>query len=270
MPSFSSDGFPITYLDVAPSDTAPAARAFPILLIHGFASNHRVNWVDTAWTRTLAAAGYRVIAMDNRGHGQSGTSPDPADYAAKTMAEDARRLLDHLGISTAHVMGYSMGARISAFLAMAHGDRVSSVMFAGLGINMIKGLGGSDEIAAALEAPSAADVSVPWAKMFRVFAEQTKSDLPSLAACIRSSRDPISADAIATLRMPVLVAVGTDDTVAGSGPELAAIIPTARAFEIVGRDHMKAVGDQSYKDEVLAFLATVEAEAIGEATANDI
>ena len=85
--------------------------------------------------RTLTAAGRRVIAFDNRGHGQSEKLYDPELYGAPVMAEDARRLLDHLGIARADVMGYSMGARIAAFLALAHPERVRSVIFAGLGIN---------------------------------------------------------------------------------------------------------------------------------------
>ena len=125
------------------------------------------------------------------------------------MAEDARRLLDHLGSPRADVMGYSMGARITAFLTMTHPDRVRSAIFAGLGINMVRGLAGTGPIANALEAPSIDDVTNATARTFRAFAEQTGSDLKALAACIRSSRDPITAEALGRIRCPVLVAVGT-------------------------------------------------------------
>ena len=100
------------------------------------------NWVDPGWVRTLVAGGRRVIAFDNRGHGQSEKLYDPERYGAPTMAEDARALLDHLGIERADVMGYSMGARISAFLVLKHPERVRSVIFAGLGINMVRGMVG--------------------------------------------------------------------------------------------------------------------------------
>ena len=99
------------------------------------------------------------------------------------------------------------------------------------------------------------DVTNATARTFRAFAEQTKSDLKALAACIRSSRDPITAAALAGVRCPVLVAVGTLDVIGGSAAELAALIPGAEALEIPDRDHMKAVGDRAYKDGVLAFLA---------------
>ncbi len=247
MPSFLSDGVEIAYLDEGAGD--------PVLLIHGFASNTSVNWVDTGWVRHLVRVGMRVVAIDNRGHGQSQKLHDPASYSGPIMAEDARRLLDHLGIARADVMGYSMGARISAFLVLAHPDRIRSVVFAGLGGNMVRSMAGTGVIAAALEAPSIDDVKIPTARTFRAFAEQSKSDLKALAACIRSSRDPLTLDRLATLKCPVLVAVGSDDVIGGSAADLAKLIPGAEAFVIEGRDHMKAVGDRTYKDAVAEFLA---------------
>ncbi len=246
MQTFDSDGVEIAYLDEGQGD--------PVLLIHGFASNSTVNWVDTGWVRDLNRGGYRVIAMDNRGHGRSAKPHDPAFYGAPLMAEDVRRLLDHLRLDRADVMGYSMGARITAFLAMAHPDRVRSAIFAGLGINMVRGMAGTGPIATALEADSIEQVTNPTARTFRVFAEQTRSDLKALAACIRSSRDPITAEALGRIAVPVLVAVGTLDVIGGSATDLAALIPGGEALEIPDRDHMKAVGDRAYKDGVLAFL----------------
>lgn len=246
MPSFNSDGVEIAFIDEGAGD--------PVLLIHGFASNLETNWVNTSWIKTLTGAGYRIVALDNRGHGKSQKLYDLAAYPAPVMAEDARRLLDHLGIARADVMGYSMGARISAFLAMKHPDRIRSLVFGGLGINMVRGMAGTGPIAHALEAPSIDEVTNATARTFRAFAEQTGSDLKALAACIRSSRDPITAEALGQLQCPVLVAVGTTDVVGGSAAELAALIPRGEALEITGRDHMKAVGDKIYKDGVLAFL----------------
>ena len=77
------------------------------------------------------------------------------------MAEDARRLLDHEGIARADVMGYSMGARIAAFLMLRHPERVRSAIFGGLGINMVRGMAGTGPIAHALEAPSIEHVTNP-------------------------------------------------------------------------------------------------------------
>ncbi|MBV1693538.1 MAG: alpha/beta fold hydrolase [Hyphomicrobiales bacterium] len=249
MPTFSSDGVEIAFIDEGPREGAP------ILLIHGFASNAKTNWVDPLWVRFLVGAGRRVIAMDCRGHGASQKLYGLEDYGAPLMAEDARRLLDHLGIERPDVMGYSMGARITAFLALAHPGRVRRIVFGGLGINMVRGLAGTGPIAHALEADSIDDVKNATARTFRAFAEATRSDLKALAACIRSARAVISAEMLATLKCPVLVAVGTDDVIGGSAGELAALIPGAKAFDIAGRDHMRAVGDRSYKEAVLAFLS---------------
>ena len=249
MMHFDSDGVDIAFLD-----TGGGPDKLPVLLIHGFASNVETNWVNTGWVDFLVKAGYRVIAFDNRGHGQSQKLYQLTDYGAPLMAEDARRLLDHLGIARANVVGYSMGARIAAFLALTHPDRVERLVFGGLGFSMVRGMAGTGPIARALEADSIVDVTNPAARTFRAFAEQTKSDLKALAACIRSSRAPITAEMVATIQPPVFVAVGENDVIGGSAEELAELIPGARAYTIPGRDHNRAVGDRSFKAEVLKFL----------------
>src|SRR5271167_2151060 len=114
MPRFSHDGVELAYLDEGEGE--------PIVLVHGFASNKEVNWVAPGWVTTLTRGGRRAIALDNRGHGASSKLYEPVDYDRALMAEDVRALLDHLGIARADVMGYSMGARITANLALAHPD----------------------------------------------------------------------------------------------------------------------------------------------------
>lgn len=248
MHTFDSDGVEIAYLDEGQGE--------PILLIHGFASNAETNWVFPQWSKTLKEAGRRVIAIDNRGHGKSEKLYDSSSYPAPAMAGDAARLLDHLGIGQADVMGYSMGARISAFLALERPKLVRSVIFGGLGINMVHGVGGALQIAEALEADSIDDVPEGGARLFRKFAETTRSDLKALAACIRASRQKISQEEIGRIEAPVLVAVGETDEIAGDPAELAGLVPRGEAFVIPGRDHMLAVGDKAYKARVLDFLET--------------
>ncbi len=247
MQSFDSDGVRIAYLD--------EGDGAPVLLIHGFASNSAVNWVGPGWVDMLSKAGYRAIALDNRGHGESEKLYERAAYGAPLMAEDARRLLDHLGIGKAHVVGYSMGARIGAFLTARHTDRVASLVLSGMGINLVRGVGGAGPIAAALEADSVDDVTNAAARSFRIFADQTGSDRRALAACIRASREPITAEALGATGVPILIAVGTEDVVAGSARELAVLLPGAQVLDIPNRDHMRAVGDPVHKKGVLAFLA---------------
>jgi pimeloyl-ACP methyl ester carboxylesterase len=246
---FDSDGVDIAFLDTGGGKDRP-----PVLLIHGFASNVQTNWTNTTWVEFLAKAGYRVIAFDNRGHGQSQKLYELNDYGAPLMAEDGRRLLDHLGIGQAHVIGYSMGARIAAFLALAHPKRVARLVFGGLGVNMVRGMAGTGPIARALEAETIEDVSNPTARTFRAFAEQTKSDLKALAACIRSARAPITPKMVGAIGVPVFIAVGEDDVIGGSAEELAKLIPGARAYTMPGRHHTRPVGDRTITAEVLAFL----------------
>ena len=226
----------------------------PIVLVHGFGSSKEVNWVQPGWFATLQGAGRRVIALDNRGHGQSTKLYDPADYHTAKMADDVRALLDDLKIERADVMGYSMGARIAAFLALEHPDRVRSLVIGGLGLHLIDGVGLPESIAEALEAPSLAEVADAQGRMFRAFADQTHSDRRALAACIRGSRQVMAREQAASIRTPTLIAVGTKDPIAGSAEALAAVMPNAKALPIPNRDHMLAVGDKAYKAGVLAFL----------------
>jgi pimeloyl-ACP methyl ester carboxylesterase len=250
VPRFNSDGVEIAY--------EVEGEAKPVLLIHGFASSAQVNWRSTSWIKMLIAAGYQPITFDNRGHGASGKLYDPTAYSAPIMAEDGRRLLDHLKIDKAHVMGYSMGARIAAFLAIAHPARVRSLVLAGLAANLIKGIGGAEEIAEALEAPSLADVSSPQARPFRVFAEQTKSDLKALAACIRSARQIITLEELARITAPALIVAGELDDTAGPVEPLVKAISGARGVTVPGRNHMSTVGDGRFKQAVLEFFQSVD------------
>jgi pimeloyl-ACP methyl ester carboxylesterase len=244
---FRHDDVELAYLDEGEGE--------PIVLVHGFASTAAVNWVHPGWFTTLKTARRRVIALDNRGHGDSAKLYDPFAYHSAIMAEDVRALLDHLDLARADVMGYSMGARIAAYLALRHPQRVRGAVFGGLGGHLIEGIGIPPTVVDALEAPSLAAVTDPVGRTFRGFAEQTRSDLKALAACLRGSRQTLTRAEVATIRMPALVAIGSKDTVAGPGQELARLLPQGRLLDIPGRDHMTAVGDKVFKQGVLAFLA---------------
>jgi pimeloyl-ACP methyl ester carboxylesterase len=247
VPRFRHDDVEIAFLDEGEGE--------PVVLVHGFASNAAVNWVQPGWFSFLEGAGRRVIALDNRGHGASTKLYDPAAYHSTLMAADVAALLDHLELERADVMGYSMGARIAAFLALQAPQRLRSVIFGGLGSRLVEGIGDPEGVAQALEAPSPAAVSDPRARLFRLFAEQTKSDLRALAACMRGSSQTLARTEVATIRLPSLVALGSLDVIGGSAAELAALLPAGQALEIAGRDHMTAVGDKVFKQGVSSFLA---------------
>src|SRR5436190_2676207 len=246
MPTFRHGDVELAYLDEGEGD--------PIVLVHGFASNKEVNWVMPGWTSTLRRDGRRVIALDNRGHGQSTKLYDPAAYHTDTMAGDVAALIEHLQLPRADLMGYSLGSRISAVLAARRPELVRSVILGGAGIRLIDSAGLRDEIADSLELLSLDDVSDPMGKRFRAFAEQTRSDLKALAACLRGSRQAVRMEDIASIRAPTLVAVGTRDDIAGSPHELAALMPNGRGLDIPDRDHMVAVGDKVFKAAAVKFL----------------
>src|SRR5882757_9908297 len=228
MPSFHNGAVEIAYLDEGEGD--------PILLVHGFASNKNVNWVYPTWVSELKKNGRRVIALDNRGHGDSSKLYDPEQYHIGIMAGDVSALMDYLQITRADIMGYSLGARMTAFLALNQPQRVRSAVFGGLGIGLIEGGGPGENVAAALEAPSLDDVTDPVGRTFRAFADQTRSDHRALAACLRGSRGLMTREQAAGITVPVLIAVGTADEIAGSAASLGKIIPGARVLEFLSRD----------------------------------
>jgi pimeloyl-ACP methyl ester carboxylesterase len=247
MPSFHHGAVEISYLDEGEGD--------PVLLVHGFASTKNVNWIYPSWVSELTRDGRRVIAFDNRGHGESSKLYDSSAYEIAIMASDIAALLDHLSIERADVMGYSLGSRMTAVLARTQPQRLRSAIFGGIGIGLIEGGGPGENVVKALEADSLDEVTDPVGRTFRAFADQTRSDHRALAACLRGSRRLMTREEAAGISVPVLIAVGTVDEIAGSAEALGKIIPGSQVLDIPNRDHMRAVGDKVYKAGVLDFLS---------------
>lgn len=247
MPSFLSDSIEIAY-------DLHGERGAPILLIHGFASSGAINWVNTGWVEALKQAGYQPITIDNRGHGRSRKVYDPRLYLAHDMADDAAKLLDQLGLDRVPVIGFSMGARITAFLMLRHPERVRCAIWGGMGGNLMTGMDDSEEIAKALTADSLADVTTAVGRQFRLFADHSKADRAALAACVVSSREPMRADDVRRITAPVLVAVGENDEMAGGIAPLTDLLPNGEGFVIPKRNHMLSTGDPKFKAAAIKFL----------------
>ncbi len=254
MAFFDSDGVQIHY------DENGAGE--PVVLVHGFASNASNNWGITGCYTSLAPR-YRVIAMDCRGHGQSGKPHDRESYSGEKMGGDVMRLLDHLGIQRTLLMGYSMGARISLGLMMSHPERLRAVVLGGIGAPSNSGVTSNRPvIVEALLADDPKTITSATAKLFRQFAELNRNDLKALAACMGAHRPDTSVEELAKLhdsRVPVLIVIGTKDLLVGNPEELRDAIPGSQLVKLEGRDHLNAPGDKHYKEAVLKFFESAPA-----------
>jgi len=236
-----------------------------IVLVHGFASSRAQNWRDTGWYTTLTSAGWCVVAMDCRGHGESDKPHTVEGYGHDEMANDVLAVMNDAGIESAAVMGYSMGGFISIHLLIAHPERVTKLIVGGVGESYldppqklrdrVADPKVRAEIVAALTADDPATIANPTARGFRAFADQPGKDRLALAACMSAPTKNLPASVLATARRPVLVVCGENDDLTGKPGGLARAFAGGRAVTVPGRDHMTAVGDKLYKQAVLEFLA---------------
>jgi pimeloyl-ACP methyl ester carboxylesterase len=234
---FDSDGVRLHYEINGPDEGAP------IVVVHGFASDYRLNWVGTRWQETLTGAGFRVIGLDCRGHGHSDKPHDVEAYGVEVMAADVVRLLDHVDVEVADYLGYSMGARIGLEMVIDNPARVRRAVLGGVGT--AGAIGSSDAIADALLRGEPTDD--PVAQTFYKFASaRPTNDLRALAACISGLRPNADPARLATIYTPILVVVGDRDDIARGAPELVELIPTARLVTIAGRDHLGAVSARDF------------------------
>ena len=235
------------------------AGGSPVLLVHGFGSSRGQNWKSTGWYSTLAEAGFAVVAMDCRGHGESDKPHDPAFYGHDRMARDAMLVLDACGIGTVALCGYSMGGFIALRLTAAHPERVRKLALAGVGAHYLHGPRISDPdsrdlLAEALEMDDPSGLTDKRARMFRAFADQPGKDRLALAACMRAMSPRLSSETLARITQPVLVVCGEKDDIAGAPEPLAAQFPHGQGVSVAGRDHMSAVGERKTRAAVAEFF----------------
>lgn len=229
-----------------------------IVLVHGFGSSRVQNWKSTGWYGGLAAAGFSLVAMDCRGHGESGKPHDEQAYGHDRMAQDVAAVMDGCGLEQGLILGYSMGGFIGLRLLAAHPQRVIKLAVAGVGETYLQDRITSPQARAQLaEALLIADkdsITDPRARMFRAFADQPGKDRLALAACMRAMSPHLPREILSGLRKPVLVVDGRDDETAGRPEPLAEALGDGRAVTIPGRDHMSAVGDRHTRQAVIDFF----------------
>src|SRR5471032_69938 len=229
-----------------------------IVLVHGFGSSRLQNWKSTGWYGGLTEAGFSIVAMDCRGHGDSGKPHEPEAYGHDRMADDVIAVMEACGIPSALICGYSMGGFIGLRLLAAHPQRVIKLAIAGVGETYLEDRITSPEARAALAdallTDDKAGITDSRAKMFRAFADQPGKDRLALAACMRAMSPHLPRETLSRLRGPILVVNGSEDETAGSPAPLAAAFADGRAVTIPGRDHMSAVGDKNTRQAVIGFF----------------
>jgi pimeloyl-ACP methyl ester carboxylesterase len=262
--SFDSNGVQIQYVD--------QGRGAPVVLLHGFTGSYARHWEGPGVIGALESAGYRVIAMDCRGHGQSGKPHDASQYGLE-MVQDVLRLLDHLHIDRAHIVGYSMGGGIAAQLLVRYPNRVKTVTLLGAGwegddptalrslmAELADGFAKRDASALVARvaasgpntpAPTAAEIAAMNEALF------ARNDALALSACARSMTAlfEVSADRLRAVTVPVLAIGGELDTPnVESVARMKTVVRGLQVVELPGANHATSVRPSA--TPLIAFLDT--------------
>jgi pimeloyl-ACP methyl ester carboxylesterase len=246
---FDSNGVRIRYVD---QGSGP-----PLVLIHGFSGSLDSGWVETGVLPKLATD-YRVIALDCRGHGQSDKPHDPKSYGLQ-MGQDVVRLLDHLHIARAHIVGHSMGAGITAKLLTTDPDRFLTATLSG---SAGRQQPWTPEAAAAAEVEAVefeqgipfrsvilrtapTDRPKPTDEQIQERSRQllARNDRLAMAAIVRSrGEQTVSAAEMAAVRVPTLGIIGSADANLPAIQQLASVLPTLTVVVVEGATHGGALG----------------------------
>lgn len=228
----------------------PEAR--PVIAVHGFASSAQVNWVDAGWVRALLAEGYRVIAPDLRGHGESDAPHDPAAYSFDTLLDDVRRVIAATTTGPVDYLGYSLGARLGWELGSAADAHVRTLSLGGLPDR--DPLTAFDAEAARAFVTSGTPITDPLTAGFIAMAQGVPgNDIEALVALVEGVQGTDLGSGAPGV--PTLVVIGEKDELASGGPAIAARAPQGRFVGLPGRTHVNAVSARGFKTAVLELLA---------------
>jgi pimeloyl-ACP methyl ester carboxylesterase len=237
----------------------------PVILHHGFAVDGVANWAVPGIVDALVAAGRCVVAIDARGHGASAKPQDVSHYGEANMSRDVSSLADTLGATQFDLVGYSMGAVVTA-ITLTREPRVRRAVISGVGAGVVE-LGGLDTravppdlVAAALTADDPAEIASSPAAPFRMLADAIGADRHALARQVRAAHStPIALD---TITAPVLVLAGREDPLAVRPEVLAAAVPGARLTVVEG-DHLGAVRQPAFTRAILWWVNAAEVSPDG-------
>lgn len=227
-----------------------------VVAVHGFASSARDNWVLTGWVRDLTKAGYRVLALDQRGHGLSQKPHDPDGYRIRTLATDVETVMDAYLVDDAQYVGYSLGARVGWEVVRDLPQRIGRAVLGGVPDGIPLARLDLDQVRAYLA--DGIPVEDQTTQNYIALTERVPgNDLAALVALAEGMRasgtiDPDPDDAP---NRPILFATGSKDAIIEGSRALASAAPGGEFFEIPGRNHFTAPGSRDFRNAALAFLA---------------
>ena len=222
------------------------------VLLHGFFSDARTNWIRYGHAAALAAKGFRVIMPDLRGHGDSAKPYDPAAYPPDALTRDGHALLAHLDLSDYDLVGYSLGARTVSRM-LATGATPGRAVLAGMGLEGLTTPGRrAEHFRAILTNLGRHERGSPeW--LAEQFLRTTGGDAQALLGVIETFADtPLAA--LRSFDLPIAVVCGAEDRDNGSAPDLAAVLPQGRYIAVPG-GHMSAVVKPELGQAIADFLA---------------
>ncbi|RUQ87858.1 alpha/beta hydrolase [Labedella gwakjiensis] len=250
----AEDGTRLAVYDVGDT-TAPVVMA-----VHGFASSAVLNWHNAGWTRDLTRAGFRVLSLDQRGHGRSGKPHDPSRFSTEGLAADVLSVMDAHLIDEAVLLGYSLGARVGWQLARTTPHRFPAAVLGGLPSG--DPLSAFDLEAARAFASSGAPVTD---RLTRAYVEMASgipgNDLESLIALVEGMRGGVQPDPSDPPAVPLLVAAGDRDPVRDDSRSLAEAAPHGRFVELPDRDHFSAPTSRVFRRAAIDLLTEERASA---------
>lgn len=242
------DGVPIATYDVGPED-API-----VLAVHGFASSAYANWFATGWVRELTRAGYRVVALDQRGHGASGKPHSPADYSMATLVADVEAVIDTYLLDDVAFVGYSLGARVGWHTALEREHLMTRAVLGGIPDGDPLTRFRVDEARAYLEHGQPMHDRLTAAYLLMA-SRIPGNDLAALVALVEGMRGGPQPDPANPPGIPVLFAAGGNDPILEASRSLAAATPRGEFLVIGDRDHFNAPTARQFRVEALDFLA---------------